>query len=546
MEKVHDRVARKEGPLIQTREHISTLQKSGIILEIYPRSFRSGRGGSQGDIKGIIEKLDYLDWLGVQNIWLPPIYPSPMRDGGYDVTNYCGIHSDFGNLQEFDELVSEADKHGIGIIMDLVVNHTSDQHEWFKEAMISSGSPFRDRYVFAQGKTDGRPPNNQLSVFGGSAWELVSDEKNTYYYHTFAKEQPDLNYNHPAVPAEMKRAMRFWLDRGVKGIRVDAVHFVGKNTHMDEPENPEWDGENTYLRLNHPYTQFQPGMFDFMGSLCEVAASYGDRVVIFEAAPLEAGDLNVYYRIYDSLNRHVGAPFHFGLLFAEWTATGIKSHVEEFLAGLAHDAVPVWNVSNHDQPRVASRVGEGQARVAMALILTLPGVPTLYYGDEIGMVNGQIDNTHKRDDPRTTAFPRDIVRTPMQWSSDDATGFTSPGIAPWIKPNCDIKTRNVEDQKKDRSSILNFTRNLIELRRRHPVLELGEYMPIENTADGVYMFGRQLEDKSVTVVLNFTNQEKTVEIPQQTPKLMFSMRRKINLTSGIVKLYPNEVMLLKS
>lgn len=523
---------------------VSTIQKSGVIFEIYPKSFKAGNGGSQGDLKGIIQKLDYLEWLGVQHIWLPPIYPSPMKDGGYDVANYYGIDPSFGNLRDFDRLLKAADERGIGVIMDIVVNHTSDEHEWFKDALRSKKSPFRDRYIFRQAKADGSEPNNLLSVFGGSAWERVPNEPETYYYHTFAKEQPDLNYDNPAVSAEIERVLRFWFDRGVKGARVDAVHFVGKKTDRDEPKNPDFGEGNSYLALDHPYTQFQPGMFTLLNRLCDVAASYRDRFVVCEATPLDGADVEMYHVIYKSLNRHVSAPFHFGFLFVDWRADLIKQHVEDFLRGLPTDSVPIWNVSNHDQPRVASRVGQGQARVAMALILTLPGVPTLYYGDEIGMVNGKLGKSV--DDPRTNDFSRDVVRTPMQWDGSERAGFTRDKSRPWLQINSDYKTRNVAVEKKDPASILNFTRHLISLRRHHPALELGRYMEMDSGTEGVFIFGRRLDDDRVTVILNFTNDYKKIQIPQQTQRLMFSMRKQLDLSSNEINLYPNEVILLRN
>jgi alpha-glucosidase len=529
--------------LIKTQT-VSTIQKSGVIFEIYPKSFKAGNGGSQGDLKGIIQKLDYLEWLGVQHIWLPPIYPSPMKDGGYDVSNYYGIDPSFGTLRDFDRLVKAAGRRGIGIIMDIVVNHTSTEHEWFKDALRSKKSPFRDRYIFRPGKPDGSVPNNLVSAFGGSAWEPVPGEPGTYYYHTFTKDQPDLNYDNPAVSAEIERVVRFWFDRGVKGARVDAVHFIGKQTDRDEPANPDWDGENSYLSLQHPYTQFRPGMFELLDRICSVAASYDGRIAVFEATTLEASDVTVYHRIYKALNRHVGAPFHFGFMFVEWQAESIKEHVEEFLDGLPVDAVPVWNVSNHDQPRVASRVGQGQARVAMALILTLPGVPALYYGDEIGMEDGELQTA--TDDPRTTLFSRDVVRTPMQWDSSEGAGFTRPTAVPWLEVNSDYKTRNVAAEKKDPASILNFTKHLISLKRRHPILELGRYVEMESGTEGVFMFGRRLDDDRVTVILNFTDKYKKVRLPEQTQKLMFSMRKQLELGRGQIDLYPNEVILLRN
>jgi alpha-glucosidase len=533
--------------LIQTKSNISTMLQSGVILEIYPRSFKSAHGGREGDLRGITEKLDYLQWLGVQHIWLPPIYPSPMKDGGYDVADYYSINKKFGTLVDFDQLIKSASAKGIGVIMDLVVNHTSIEHEWFKDALRSPRSPFRNRYIFRSAKPDGSLPNNHLSMFGGRAWEPVPGESGMYYYHTFAKEQPDLNYEHPAVLAEMRRIMHFWFKRGVQGIRVDAVHVIGKNPALpDEPANPDWDGDNEYQSLLHPHTMFQPKTYELISELCKTAAEYGDRFMIFEATPEKAPGHEVYHRLYGSVDREISAPFHFGLLSAKWTAGAIKTHVEDFLSGLPAGSVPVWNVSNHDQPRVASRVGELQAWVAMALILTLPGVPTLYYGDEIGMINGPEAEPGTSDDPRVNEFSRDAVRSVMQWTAGDGAGFTKSGVTPWLKPNADFAKRNVETQRQDPTSMLSFTKNLINLRRTIPALEHGHYVACDSGSSGVFAFGRRIEDDQVTIMLNFTDQVQTATIPKETPKLLFSQRKISGIVDGHITLHPNEVCILRA
>jgi alpha-glucosidase len=520
--------------------------KSGVILEIYPRSYKSGSGGPHGDLRGIIEKLDYLQWLGVEHIWLPPIYPSPMQDGGYDVTDYYAIHEMYGTLADFDELVAKARARGIGIIMDLVVNHTSIEHEWFRQALSSPTNPYRDRYIFRSRKEDGRLPNNHRSMFGGTAWAPVPGEAGVYYYHTFATGQADLNYSHPDVLDEMRRIMRYWYDRGVRGIRVDVVYFIGKDPELpDEPLNPHWDGVDPYEELSHTYTQFQPLMFRLMRQLCDVAAEYGDRFVIYEAYPPDGTDHQLYHRMYHALDRQHAAPFHFGLFFAKWTAESIKHHVEGFLAGLPDGSVPIWNVSNHDQHRIASRVGSRQATVAMALILTLPGVPTLYYGDEIGMTNGPYIPPGEGEDPQVTRFTRDVVRTPMQWSAGESAGFTQ-GAEPWLRPNADFRERNVDAQRRDEESMLHFTRRLIALRKSTPALELGSYTPLESDNPSVYAFGRVLGAVSVTVLLNFTDQAQLARVPAQTTQLLFSRRQGAGIEHSAIELQPNEVMVLCS
>ena len=531
-------------------ESLPPILKSGIIYEIYPRSFRAGRGGANGDLKGITGKLEYLEWLGVQQIWLPPVFPSPMKDGGYDVADYYGINPMFGDLDDFDELVREAKRRHIGVIMDLVVNHTSSEHEWFREALKSPDSPMRDRYIFRKGKPGGGLPNNHLSVFMGSTWEPVPGEPGTYYYHTFYPEQPDLNWGNPEVHKEVTKIMRYWFDRGVTGIRVDAVHFIGKPADMpDEPVNPDWDGENPFAKLNHTHTQYQPGMYKIIGELCEVAAEYGrDRFMIFETSSKDVST-EMYERFYqEAVDRRVAAPFHFGLLFTEWSADAVKAHVDDFLGAITDDSVPVWNVSNHDQHRVATRIGEAQAWVAMALILTLPGVPTLYYGDEIGMVDGPAPLPGKSDDTRTNEFSRDVARTPMQWNSDEAAaaGFTKPGRKPWLPVNPDFRTRNVEAFQQDPRSILNYTKTLIELRKLVPTIGQGEYVPLDSGAKGVMAFGRKLGRHQATVFLNFTGQAKEVKVPDETPRLLFSQRAVPGSLDGTITLSPNEICVLHS
>lgn len=524
--------------------------KSRLVYEVYPRSFRSAHGRPDGDINGITQKLEYLDWLGVQQVWLPPVYPSPMRDGGYDVADYYGINPMFGTLAEFDELVSEARQRGIGIIMDLVVNHTSIEHEWFREALADPDGPMRDRYVFRRGKPGGGLPNNHLSVFGGPAWEPVPGEPGVYYYHSFYPGQPDLNWENPAVLDEMSKIMRYWFDRGVMGMRVDAVHFIGKPADMpDEPVNPDWDGEDQFLQLNHVYTQYQPGMYKLTNELCRVAAGYGhDRFVIFETSTtnVATATYNQFYQ--EAIDRRVAAPFHFGLFRTQWSAEAMKAHLDEFLSGISDDSVPVWAVSNHDQHRVATRIGQQQDWVALALILTLPGVPTLYYGDEIGMVDGLPPDPSHNHDLRSDEFSRDVTRTPMQWNGDKAAsaGFTKPGVAPWVPVNADFRTRNVEDMQQNPRSILNFTKLLIELRKMVPAIERGSYVPMDSGAKGVLAFGRKLGVHQATVFLNFTGEAHEVRVPEATPRLLFSQRAVPSSLHGTITLAPNEICVLHS
>ncbi|WP_273847569.1 alpha-amylase family glycosyl hydrolase [Rubrobacter calidifluminis] len=467
----------------------------GIIYQVYPRSFADSDGDVVGDLAGVIGKLDYLAWLGVDAVWLSPIYPSPMADFGYDISCYTDVDPLFGTLEDFDRLVEEAHRRGIRIILDYVPNHTSDLHPWFVESRSSRENPKRDWYIWADPKPDGSPPNNWLSSFGGSAWEF-DGKTGQYYHHAYLKEQPDLNWRNPEVQEAMLGVLRFWLERGVDGFRVDALRRLVKDERLrDDPPNPDYrEGQNPYDAFIPLYSSDRPETHEMVRMMREVLDGYGERLLIGELyLPIES--LVAYY------GSGVDLPFNFHLIFTPWRADAVYSLVKEYEAALPPGAWPNWVLGNHDRPRVASRVGEGQVRLAAMLLLTLRGTPTLYYGDEIGMHDVPVP-PGRIQDPFGKSFPqlgRDPARTPMQWDDSENAGFTAG--EPWLPLAEDYEEVNVARQRKDPRSLLNLYRRLIALRRSEGALSTGDYASLGIDGDLLY-YAREHEGRRLLVVLN--------------------------------------------
>ena len=356
----------------------------GVIYQIYPRSFRDSNADGVGDLKGIAEKLDYCASLGVDALWLSPIFTSPMADFGYDVADYTGIAAIFGTLEDFDALLRQAAERGLKILLDYVPNHTSDQHPWFTASRSSRGDHKRSWYLWHDAAADGGPPNNWLSNFGGSAWEWDAATQQ-YYYHSFLKEQPDLNWRNPEVVAAMHEVLRFWLRRGVAGFRIDVLWLLIKDDQWrNNPPNPDYKQGMPLFHSQRPvYTADRPENQNIVAGLRAVVDEFDDRVLIGELyLPLER--LVAYY---GKDLKGVQLPFNFQLLRTPWDARGIADLIDRYEAALPFGGWPNWVLGNHDNPRIASRVGAAQARVAAMILLTLRGTPTLYYGDEIGMHN---------------------------------------------------------------------------------------------------------------------------------------------------------------
>ncbi|MFG1224565.1 alpha-amylase family glycosyl hydrolase [Xanthobacter wiegelii] len=499
----------------QERERLKTgpvWWQSGVVYQIYPRSFQDSNGDGVGDIPGIISRLPYLADLGVDAIWISPIYPSPMADFGYDVADYTAIHPLFGTLDDFDRLVEEAHARGLKIILDFVPNHSSQEHPWFKASRSSKDDPKRDWYIWRDPGPDGGPPNNWLSEFGGSGWEY-DEASGQYYYHAFLKEQPDLNWRNPDVVKAMHGALRFWMDRGVDGFRIDALWHVIKDAEFrDNPANPDFrEGMNPHSALTHIYTGDRPEVMDVIAGFRDLADSYdGDRVLIGEAyLPLHR--IAAYY---GEDGRGVHLPFNFTLLAAPWNAAELAPLIAAYEAAIPEGGWPNWVLSNHDRPRVVGRLGPDQARVAAMLLLTLRGTPTLYYGDEIGMSQVSIP-PERVQDPFEKNVPglglgRDGARTPMQWDDGPFAGFST--VEPWLPLADDFTEVNVKREQGQAASILTLTRALLALRRAHPALSVGLWSPVAAVGDLV-AYLRQGEGEAMLVALNLGGDPLSATLP---------------------------------
>ena len=483
--------------------------RHGIFYQVYPRSFQDSNGDGIGDLDGIRARLDHLVALGIDAVWISPIYPSPMADFGYDVSNYCDIDPRFGTLAGFDALVGEAHARGLKLVLDFVPNHTSDQHPWFMQSRSRRGDPRRDWYLWRDPAPDGGPPNNWQSNFGGPAWTLDA-ATGQYYCHSFLKEQPDLNWRHPEVRAAMYEVLRFWLRRGVDGFRVDVLSDLIKDAEFrDNPLNPDFVvGQFPALRWIPLYSTDRPEVQQIVAEMRRVVDAFGDatssRVLIGELY-LPLSRLVAFYGLNaEGVLEGVQLPFNFQLIGAQWQAQRIDRLVRDYEAALPAGAAPNWVLGNHDKPRIASRVGPQMARLAAMLLLTLRGTPTLYYGDEIGMTDVAIPPEEVQDPFEKNApgmgLGRDPRRTPMQWSSAPQAGFTTG--TPWLRLADDWPRRNVESQARDAASMLTLYRQLIALRRAQPALNRGDYEALESEGD-VLAYARKFKGQRVVVLLNF-------------------------------------------
>lgn len=484
-------------------EHHLWWQK-GVIYQVYPRSFMDSDGDGVGDLPGILARLDYLAWLGVDAIWLSPIYPSPMADFGYDVADYVGIEPLFGTMADFDRLLAAVHQRGMKLLLDLVPNHTSDQHAWFREARAARDNPKRDWYIWRDAAPGGGPPNNWPGAFGGSAWEWDAPT-GQYYLHSFAVAQPDLNWRNPAVEAAVFAAIRFWLDKGVDGFRVDVIFYLLKDAlFRDNPRDPAAPpGADPYAAQQHLYTFNQPDVHAIIQRMRALFDGYDERVLIGEI-----------YLPYPELMRYYGPalneahlPFNFQLILLPWQADLIRATVRAYEAALPVGGWPNWVLGNHDQHRMATRVGRAQARVAQMLLLTLRGTPTGYYGDELAMVDGVIPAELVRD-PQELGNPgrglgRDPERTPMQWDATPQAGFTSG--QPWLPVAADYARYNVAVERDDPAAMLPLVRQLLALRRASPALSVGSYRDVPAVAPEIFAFLREQGDERLLVVLNFSH-----------------------------------------
>jgi alpha-glucosidase len=492
--------ATKGKAIVPMNQNNGDWWRHGIFYQIYPRSFQDSNGDGVGDVRGIIQRLPYLRSLGIDAVWLSPIFPSPMADFGYDISDYTGIDPLFGTMEDFDALVEAAHDNGLKVILDLVPNHTSDQHPWFAESRASRENPKRDWYVWRDANAEGGPSNNWLSEFGGSAWQY-DEATDQYYYHAFLSQQPDLNWRNPEVRDAIYDVMRFWLRRGVDGFRVDVIwHLIKDGEFRDNPPNPHFvEGRPPHEKILTQYSTDQPEVHDVIAEMRHVIEEFDHRVLIGEIyLPLHR--LVAYYG-----NDLAGAqmPFNFALLSTLWSARSIEKIIADYEQVLPAGAWPNWVLGNHDRPRVASRVGREQARVAAMLLLTLRGTPTLYYGDEIGMHQVAIAPDQVRD-PFEKNVPgigvgRDGCRTPMQWDATAGAGFSA--AKPWLPLADDCAQENVTNLAADTGSILSLYKSLIALRRKLPQLVTGAYQPVAAQGD-ILLYRRDGDGGAVMVALN--------------------------------------------
>jgi alpha-glucosidase len=518
----------------------------GVIYQVYPRSFQDSDGDAVGDIPGIIARLDHLAWLGIDAMWLSPIFRSPMADFGYDITDYRDVDPIFGTLSDLDHLIEAAHEAGIKVLLDFVPNHSSSQHPWFIESRSWRESPKRDWYLWADARPGGGPPTNWRSVFGGSGWEW-DERTGQYYFHSFLKEQPDLNWRNPEVRAEMHDVLRFWLDRGVDGFRVDVIWLMIKDEQLrDNPTAPQATGDPfAYRELSAVYTADRPEVHDVIAGMRAVLDEYGrDRLLIGEIY-LPIDRLATYYGSHPHrLEAHM--PFNFQLLELPWRADVIGEAILGYEAALPAHGWPNWVLGNHDRPRIASRVGPAQARVAAMLLLTLRGTPTIYYGDEIGMTDLEIPPELERDPARFhgPTGGRDPVRTPMRWDGSELAGFTT--AKPWL-PIGDVGSVNVADQRADPRSMLELHRRLIALRRAEPALAVGAWAPMRATG-GVLAYERSMPGRRLVIVLELVGQATDVALDHAgRGRIMLStgLDREGEGVRGTVGLRPDEGVVLE-
>jgi alpha-glucosidase len=484
-----------------------------IIYQIYPLSFQDTNGDGKGDLPGILSHLDYLERLGIDAVWLSPIYPSPMADFGYDITDFSDVDPVFGSLDDLDRLLKALHARDIRLLLDFVPNHTSELHPWFVESRSSRENPKRDWYVWVDPGPDGGPPNNWLSRFGGSAWEWDA-ATGQYYYHAFLKEQPDLNWRNPAVPAAMGDALRFWLRRGVDGFRIDAAAVLAEDALLrDDPPDPEAN-EHTPPpdRLKRVYTDSRPEVLDWLAELRAVVDEFPDRVLLGEV-DISRDRVAQFYG--DEERPIIHLPLNYGLRDTAWEAAKIATTIEEYRGWLPPHGWPNWVIGGHDKKRIASAIGPDQARVAAMLFLTLPGTALFYAGDELGMCGGPTKGQQVLD-PFERRVPgyglnRDPQRTPMQWDGSAHAGFTTG--TPWLRVAEDYRVRNVEAEAADPHSILNLYRRLIALRHAEDALTVGQYTTV--LVEGAIMaYSRAHAGRRILVLLNLSAHPQNCNLPR--------------------------------
>ena len=511
--------------------------KECVVYQIYPRSFKDSNGDGIGDLKGIIEKLDYLNYLGIDVIWLSPVYKSPNDDNGYDISDYQNIMDEFGTMKDFDELLRECHKRNIKIMMDLVVNHTSDEHSWFMESKKSKNNEYRDYYVWKEG-INGQPPNNWGSVFSGPAWQY-DEETHMYYLHLFSKKQPDLNWENPKLRNEIYSMMKWWLDKGVDGFRMDVINFISKDQNFPNGENGDFG----------PYAMNGPRIHEFLKEMKQMVLKEKDLITVGEMPGVTVEQGNLYTgKDRDELNM----VFQFEHMdigngeFGKWhknsfKLTELKRIMTKWQKGLENNG---WNSlywNNHDQPRVVSRFGDDKkywnksAKMLATCLHMMQGTPYIYQGEEIGMTNVAFEKlSDYKDIEILNAYEdlvvkkgrsheemmqgiydrgRDNARTPMQWNDSENGGFTLG--TPWIKVNPNYKSINVEEEINNEDSILNYYKKLIKIRKDNEIVVYGKYDLLLEESEEIYSYMRTLNNERLLVICSFSKEETTFNLPSE-------------------------------
>ncbi|WP_044895036.1 glycoside hydrolase family 13 protein [Bacillus alveayuensis] len=554
--------------------------KEAVVYQIYPRSFKDSNGDGIGDIQGIISKLDYLKDLGVDVIWLSPVYKSPNDDNGYDISDYRDIMDEFGTMADWEELLAEIHKRGMKLIMDLVVNHTSDEHPWFIESRKSKDNPYRDYYIWRPGK-DGKEPNNWESCFSGSAWEY-DETTGEYYLHLFSKKQPDLNWENPKLRKEVYDMMKFWLDKGIDGFRMDVINFISKVPGLPDAPNPEG---RKYVSGSQFFMN-GPRIHEFLQEMNREVLSKYDVMTVGEMPGVTVEEAKLYT---GEDRNEVNMVFQFEHVDLDSGPNGkwdlrplklkdLKESFTKWQKGLEGIG---WNslyLNNHDQPRMVSRFGNDQeyrvesAKMLATFLHMLQGTPYIYQGEEIGMTNvrfASIDDykdietlnmyrekvVENGEDPQKVmeaiyAKGRDNARTPFQWDDSENAGFTTG--TPWIKVNPNYKEINAKQAVEDSNSIYHYYRKLIQLRKQYPIVVYGSYDIILPEHEQIYAYTRTYENEKLLVILNFSAEQPTFELPKEitfTTKELLISNYDVNGEESIdkftLKPYEARVYLLK-
>lgn len=495
--------------------------KHGVIYHIYPRSFFDSNQDGIGDIQGIIQKVSYLKSLGVDAIWLSPLYESPMYDFGYDISNYRKIDPSYGSIEDFKELLKIVHSNGIKLIMDMVMNHTSAEHSWFVESRSSKENPKRNWYIWRRGRKN-KKPNNWKSAFGGSSWEY---DKNTeeYYLHTFFKEQPDLNWREDELKDTMFKEVKYWLDMGVDGFRLDVINMIVKDKKFRN--NPSLI--NLLISPSKLFSRNRPKSYKIIKQLRKLTDKYNDIALIGEIYNTPPGDHKLVASYLGNGNNGLNLAFDFSIFFKNWNARIFFETINNIYEELPKRGWPCFVFSNHDLSRCKSRYGKNsdeKALLTAVLLLTLRGTPFIYYGDEVGMSTVKVKKKEIEDPLGKKYWPiykgRDGSRTPMQWSTENYAGFTT--MKPWLPVQKDFKLYNAEVQDNNTRSLLSNYKNLISIRKRYMPLTHGSWLPIIKGENNILSYQRLYEGQRLTIILNFSSKQKRYRLTHKHYRYIYS------------------------